>query len=306
MRIMAGRSIRLFLVDGKPQGMRTAEVGNWTGLALVCPRTDLTRLATRSEVHRTGVYILVGYSETSASGLAVYVGEGDDVWARLSSHDDKKDFWTWVVIFVSKDENLTKAHVRWLEARLVGDLRKAKRAEVTNANAPGGNRLPEGDTSDMETYYENVRLLLPTLGVSAFSTESPGGAKGYPKDALMLELRWEDARAECVVSNGEFIVQPESTARVKEVDSLGESSRTIRKALREGGVLVPADGQPGLLRFTQEYAFESPSAAAGVVSGTGLNGRAAWKVKGQGISYKEWQEAQVSKAASGGDDDAGE
>jgi hypothetical protein len=302
---MAGRSIRLFLADGKPQGMRTAEVGNWTGLALVCPRTDLTRLTSRPEVHRTGVYILVGNSETSASGLAVYVGEGDDVWARLSSHDDKKDFWTWVVIFVSKDENLTKAHVRWLEARLVGDLRKAKRAEITNGNAPGGNRLPEADTADMETYYENVRLLLPTLGVSAFSTETPGGSKGYPKDALRLELRWEDARAECVVSNGEFIVQPDSTARVKEVDSLGESSKTIRKALREEGVLVAADGPSGLLRFTQEYAFESPSAAAGVVSGTGLNGRAAWKVKGQGISYKEWQEAQVSKA-TGEVDDAGE
>jgi hypothetical protein len=39
------------------------------------------------------------------------------------------------------------------------------------------------------------------------------------------------------------------------------------------------------------------------VAGTGLNGRAAWKVKGQGTSYKEWQEAQVSKAG-GGDEDA--
>jgi hypothetical protein len=99
-----------------------------------------------------------------------------------------------------------------------------------------------------------------------------------------------------VVSNGEFIVQSGSTARVKEVESLGEGSKAIRKALRDEGVLVGADGHPGLLRFTQEYAFESPSAAAGVVSGTGLNGRAHWKVKGQGISYKEWQEARVSKA----------
>ncbi len=39
---MAGRSVRLFLVDGAPQGMRTAEIINWTGLALACPRTDLS------------------------------------------------------------------------------------------------------------------------------------------------------------------------------------------------------------------------------------------------------------------------
>lgn len=299
---MAGRSIRLFLIDGSPQGMRTAEVGNWTGLALVCPRTDLARLANRSEVHRTGVYILVGPSESSASGLAVYVGEGDDVWARLTSHDDKKDFWTWVVIFVSKDENLTKAHVRWLEARLVSDVQKAKRAEVMNSNAPGGNKLPEPDTADMETYYENVRLLMPTLGVNAFTSDAQTAARAAVKDALVLELRWEDARAECVVSDGQFVVQRGSTARVKEVDSLGEGSKTIRKTLQKQRVLVPADNNPALLRFAEEYAFDSPSAAAAVVTGTGLNGRAHWKVKGENISYKEWQEKKVREAGEAGGD----
>src|SRR5271165_6177784 len=108
---MAGRSIRLFLIDGSPQGMRTAQVGNWSGLALVCPRTDLARLGARPEVRRTGVYILIGPSESTAGArLAVYVGEGDEVWTRIASHDESKDFWTWAVIFVSKDDNLTKAH----------------------------------------------------------------------------------------------------------------------------------------------------------------------------------------------------
>ena len=121
---MAGRSVRLFLVDGTPQGMRTAEVGNWSGLALVCPRTDLARLGARPEVRRTGVYILVGPSEAASASLAVYVGEGDEVWTRLTSHDDSKDFWTWAFIFVSKDDNLTKAHVRWLEATLIRESRR--------------------------------------------------------------------------------------------------------------------------------------------------------------------------------------
>jgi hypothetical protein len=282
--------------------MRTAEVGNWTGLALVCPRTDLAQLAKRDGVHRTGVYILVGPSESSASGLAVYVGEGDDVWARLSSHDDKKDWWTWVVIFVSKDENLTKAHVRWLEWRLVGDIQKAKRAEIQNGNAPGGNRLPEPDTSDMETYYENVRLLLPTLGVNVFATDAPVTAKGLPEHALILELHWEDAKAECVVTDGQFVVQAGSTARVKQVESLGDGSKALRKALREQGVMVPVEGSSTLLKFSQPYAFDSPSGAAGVVSGTGLNGRAHWKVQEaskpykEWLSYKEWEEKAVNEA----------
>lgn len=293
---MAGRSVRLFLIDGTPQGMRTAEVGNWTGLALVSPRTDLARLAQRPEVRKTGVYILVGASETAASGVSVYVGEGDEVWSRLTSHDGSKDFWTHVVVFVSKDENLTKAHVRWLEATLVREIKKAKRAELHNGNEPAGGRLPEADTADMETYFENVRLLLPTLGVNVFTTEvaSPPNSDG-PRDELVLELRWEDARAECVVRDGQFVIRQGSSARTREVDSLGDWSRSMRKSLRDTGVLVPADGNPNLLRFTQEYAFESPSGAASVVTGTGLNGRVAWKVKGEGISYKEWQAKLVGE-----------
>ncbi len=276
--------------------MRTAEVGNWTGQAIVCPRTNLAGLASRPEVHRTGVYILVGPSESSAFGLAVYVGEGDDVWTRLSRHEDEKDFWTSVVVFVSKDENLTKAHIRWLEARLVEDIRAAKRAEVTNSKMPGGNKLPESDTADMETFYENVRLLLPTLAVNVLAAEAPV-TPSTGEDALVLELKWEEARAECLVSSGQFIVQAGSTARVKEVESLGVGAKAVRKALREQKVLVP-DTNPALLRFTQAYAFDSPSAAAGVVSGTGLNGRAHWKVRGEGLSYKEWEDRQVDRARS--------
>jgi len=294
-----GRSVKLFLADGTPQGMRTAEVGNWSGLALVCPRTELVRLGARPEVRRTGVYILVGPSETAPSGLAVYVGEGDEVWSRLTSHDDSKDFWTLVVLFVSKDDNLTKAHVRLLEAMLVRELKKAKRAEVKNNNAPGGGKLPEADTADTETFFENVRLLLPTLGVNVFAVDAPAPATSASEE-VTLELRLDEgAKAECVVREGQFVVKAGSFARSREVDSLGDGSRALRKTLQESGVLVPAKGNPGLLRFTQEYAFDSPSGAAAVVSGTGLNGRINWKLAGGGMSYKDWQEKQVS-AADGG------
>lgn len=290
---MAGRSVRLFLVDGSPQGMRTAEVGNWTGLALVCPRTDLSKLAKREEVRRSGVYFLVGPSEAIGSRLKLYIGEADDVWARLQGHSGK-DFWTWVIMFVSKDLNLTKAHVRWLEARLVEEAKAAKRADVENGVEPGGGRLPEADAADMETFLENVRLLLPVLGIDVLATDIHGlGSK-----SLTLELKWEDARAECVVRDGQFIVKKGSTARAKEVDSLGDGYRDLRHKLKKEGVLQPCNDT--LLRFSIDYAFDSPSAAAAMVSGTGLNGRVAWRVKGDTITYKEWQEQQVAAAAPSG------
>lgn len=256
----------------------------------MCPRTELSRLALRPEVKKTGVYILVGPSESDPSSVSVYVGEGDEVWTRLQSHDARRDFWTQVVVFVSKDENLTKAHVRWLEAKLVTEIKSAKRAEVLNGNDPGGGKLPEADTADMETYFENVQLLLPTLGVNVFAAESTAAGGEYPVATdLTLEMSWEDAHAECIVRDGQFVVTAGSTARNKEVASLGVGSRALRKRLIEAGVLAPA-GQEGLLKFTQAYAFDSPSAAAAVVTGTGLNGRTAWIVKGEDVSYKQWQE----------------
>ncbi len=285
---MASRSIRLFLIDGSPQGMRTAEVGNWTGLSLVCPRTDLVRLGRRDAVRATGVYLLIGPSEALASRLKVYIGEADDVWNRLQTHDSKKDWWTWVVVFVSKDENLTKAHVRWLEAKLVREVKEAKRADLDNDVEPGGGRLPEADASDMETFLEYIRLLLPTVGADVLGA---GGNALTIDRGLVLELKWEDAKAECVLRDSKFVVRKGSTARVKEVDSLGDGTRDLRRKLREDGVLVAQGAE--LLQFSIDYPFDSPSAAAGVVAGTGLNGRAAWRVKGEGVAYKEWQERQV-------------
>jgi hypothetical protein len=283
---MPGRTIRIFLADGTPQGIRVAEVGMWTGIGLVCPRADLAKLNSRTQAHRTGVYILVGDALNATPGQRVYIGEGDDVWERLRAHDDDpaKDFWDWVVMFVSKDDNLTKAHGRWLEAKLVGEIKEAKRVELANGNSPPGGDLPEADVADMATFMENVRLLLPVLGLDALTVaEKLDGAS----DDLVLALSWEAVSAECVVRDGQFIVRKGSTARVKEVESLGEGYRDLRRKLRESGVLSLRNNDA--FEFSIDYAFSSPSAAAAAVTGTGLNGRAHWKIKGSNQSYGDWQ-----------------
>lgn len=57
---MGGRNIRIFLLDGIPNGMISAEIVNWTGRFMVAPRSQLNRLAKRDEVKRSGVYFLKG------------------------------------------------------------------------------------------------------------------------------------------------------------------------------------------------------------------------------------------------------
>src|SRR5207248_591673 len=43
--LMNGRTIRIYLVDGVPSGILTAEIMNWTGKVIVSPRSQLDQLA---------------------------------------------------------------------------------------------------------------------------------------------------------------------------------------------------------------------------------------------------------------------
>ena len=165
---MAGRQIRIFLVDGSPSGIRTAEIVNWTGAILVVPRAQLAEIANRREATRTGVYCLVGPDPDFPNRDMVYVGEGDNVFTRIVAHskDNSKDFWTTAIICVSKDENLTKSHGRYLESRIIALTRDAGRASLANGSSPSENPLPEADVSDMEYFLEQVQVVFPVLGMA--------------------------------------------------------------------------------------------------------------------------------------------
>lgn len=78
-----------------------------------------------------------------------YIGQSDDVATRLRHHEAGKDFWTEVVVITSKDLNLTSAHVRYLEARLVRLVKAIGRVPLENGNEPtGGADLPEAGAVD--------------------------------------------------------------------------------------------------------------------------------------------------------------
>ena len=109
-------TIKLFLPYGDATRLRTGEVSNWTGKALAAPRTDLELLLGRDELNNPGIYLLIGTDTNKGNELA-YIGEAEVIRERLKQHKDK-DFWTSVIVFVSKDENLTKSHIRYLENRL--------------------------------------------------------------------------------------------------------------------------------------------------------------------------------------------
>ena len=79
---MSGKHIELFLVDGKPGGLTTAEIMNWTGRVLSARRSGMSALIRRKELTGTCVYLLLG--EDAEGSVRCYVGETDDFAAVTS------------------------------------------------------------------------------------------------------------------------------------------------------------------------------------------------------------------------------
>ena len=154
-----GFSVRLFIPSGQPESLRIIEKSNWNGQGLFFPRSNHGEAQKREEIGRTGVYILWEPGELNDIPRA-YVGESDDLATRLKQHEDK-EFWTHAVAFSSKDQRLNKAHVQYLEAKLVGIAREAKRCKLENSAIPHLPTLAEADVADAELFLSDVLLCLP-------------------------------------------------------------------------------------------------------------------------------------------------
>ena len=149
-------SIKIFLPAGEPNGLRILERPNWTGVGVAFGRTGFKEAATRPELKRTGVYILVGESSDESPLPMLYIGEGDPILDRLKMHNANKDFWTFGVAFTSKDTSLNKAHVQHLESRLIEIARKAKLCKLENSVNPTQPSLTEADCADTEQFLYNT------------------------------------------------------------------------------------------------------------------------------------------------------
>lgn len=281
-------SLRIFVADGDPDGLRIVERSNWIGKAVVFPRALLPKKKQRDEFSQTGVYVLIGPRE-DGDGEMLYIGEGDPVRPRFESHYAQKDFWTWAVFFVAGPGQLNKAHVQYLESKLIQRAKAAKRMPLENANQPSEPTLSEADLADMEVFLENMLGMLPVLGVHAF--EMPR-AKGSERRTTSLVCHGKGVEATGFESSQGFVVQTGSGAVTETVPSMKQHVRgmyDLRQDLIESGVLVAA-GQN--LQFTQDYVFSSPSTAAAVVLGRSANGRIEWKDQ-KGRTLKQLQEEET-------------
>ncbi len=172
-------TIRIFVPDGDPEGVRLIDRMNWTGLGLVFPRAKWPEVRKRPEMLRTGVYVLVGYKSDEDDLPTIYVGQADSVRDRIQSHSKTKDFWHWSVVFVSSGDGLNRAHVTWLEHALLKRATEARRCHLDNGNAPQEPGLSEAEKADTQGFLKEILQILPLVGLQAFE---------YPKAVVVPEV----------------------------------------------------------------------------------------------------------------------
>lgn len=304
-----GKQIRIYLADGTSTGIRHAEIANWSGQALACPRPRFPELKDWDEIKRPGVYFLFGTDEESGDDV-VYIGESEIVLDRLSAHFTGKDFWGELIAFTSKDDSLTKGHVRYLEARLIQLATTANRYRITNTASPQLPALPRADQDAMEEYLICARILLGVLGHRVLDpyTQPAGLSEGAIKSAtvsqsmaeqlpvpvpqvrdsasVIFTLHIGNVSATAERTDEGIVVHAGSDAAKDVQGSLSGGYRAFREKLLASGTLTMVNGK---LKFTRDQLFNSPSQAAAVLVGYSINGRDAWRLQ-DGITYGAYEQ----------------
>ena len=278
-----GKTIKLFLIDGEPNGRMTCELSNWTGKAYRIPRILVKESADREELRNPGVYLLFGKSEEGKE--VVYIGEAEVIFDRIRQHLSQKDFWNEVITFTSKDENLNKAHIKYLEHRLHEIALKANRYLLENNTTPTKSSISESDRAEMEEFIENIKLLTNTLGHKVFEEIRETQTVGSKKQQIFHITAARGANAKGIPTSSGFVVFKNSEMATSTVKSLTESFRKLRDKIIEDKIVIEKDGK---LIFPKDYEFSSPSTAATIVAGRNANGLTEWKLP-DGTTLKEFE-----------------
>ena len=291
-----GRKVTIYLADGAPSGIRHVEIANWSGQAIACPRSRLNELKDWVEAQRPGVYFLLE-KQTTETGDKAYIGESENIVKRLSQQDKNQDFWNEVIIFTSKDENLTKAHIKYLESRLTSLSIEADRYRIENGNTPTESILPRSDKDSMEEFIYNLRIVMGTLGhkilepIKVVWFDRPDDPAKPKLSGYVFTFSIRGLTASGQQTDDGFVLFKGSDVSGKISKSMPGKSSSIREKWIADGTLVQ-NGENYTL--TRDSILSSSSYAAVIVAGTSRSGPQSW-IDARGRSLKAVEEFLINE-----------
>ena len=265
---MPASTIQIFLPDGNPRGLRIAKITTRNIEILQVPRVHLDDTTKRPELSNVGIYFLFGNSDEETSPI-VYIGEAEDVLTRLNQHNKSKDFWQWAFVCISRAQEFTKVHVKYLEWLCHQRIEKVGRFQLDNKGEPTCPHISEALKADLADYFDTIRILTSTLGFPFLEDIEA------PSKERLLHCNGKDAEAKGKYLEDGLVVYKGSTANLEEAPaSKGTWVAKLRRSLVENKTLVQSDK---VYIFTKNHIFNSPSAAAVTVLGRYANGWKEWK-----------------------------
>jgi len=286
-----GTTISNYLVTGDPEGVIFAYMSNWTGQAIKIPRNLFPSAKDYNELKRPGIYFLIGQDEVNPDDKLVYVGEANNLSERIVQHlrDNDKSFAEIIICLSSKDENLTVSHTKYLEQKTISKLGSSNEFRLINRKEGSMINLPRMVQDEMDTYFDNMKVLLPTLGYNLLHIETKIKDEDLTsQENLKLEIGGFKATAK-LTSNGIEVIKG-SEMNIKETPSLSGSYSNLRKTLQDKKIVEVKNGK---LFFADNYEFPSSSTAAAIILGYSINGRTAWK-NSFGKTLKEIEEQKIN------------
>ena len=266
---MFGKVIKLFLVDGTPNGRWICELSNWTGIAYKIPRNMVKQSENRTELTSPGVYFLFGYDESADKPL-VYIGEAENIINRLKQHLGQKDNWSEVIAFISKDSNLNKAHIKYLENCFYNIAKDCGRYSVDNSTVPTKSSVSEAEQAELEEFIYNAKILVNALGHKVFENYVDSSVTKSDNTAPVFCLPAGHGKAYGMRTTDGFLLLKGSDIHQVAADSLSNGIRKKVEQSRKSGEIKNDVLQSDKL-------FSSSSAAAAFAAGYSISGPQQWK-----------------------------
>jgi hypothetical protein len=160
-------TIRLFVPEGDPSTFKIIDKMNWTGIGLELSRDSWNKHKNRKEFEQAGVYILFGYQEGDDLPT-LYIGQGDGIKSRIDSHEKNKEFWNKVLVFVSSNRGLNRAHITWLEWALIQRAQDMDRCKLDNNSTPSEPILTESEKADTKEFLNEILSIFPLVEIKVF------------------------------------------------------------------------------------------------------------------------------------------
>lgn len=260
-----GKTVTTYLIDGDPKGTQYAFISNKICQMFVVPRSNLSYLNTQEKLQKPAFYILLGEDEETKP--QTYIGETENFKERVKDHDYKKKFWQKALVFVSKDADMTKVDVQYLEHKAIAEAKKANTFVLSdNKQIPKAPNLPEYQRDSMDEFFEDVKFLAAFIGCNIFEVSQP-------KEEHLFYTNRRRCDAKGFYSSNGFTVLKGSIIAKTMVPSFNWKEK------REKMLQDYTSNENGILVLTSDKTFSSPSTAADFCIGSSNNGWIVWKDK---------------------------